>query len=199
MQWYGQISEFWKWGKLSTWLLFEFDRGEPMGSQQVEHYNSQVWREQGEPASRALQQSSLERTRGASKESITTVKSGENKGSQQVEHYNSQVWREQERKREFGWLQNKDTDGLNRSIWSPGMQGDGVCSTVSSVRQAGCQKWHQGYKLHCKMGCHRNPHNVKINSRSRAYQKNICFIVIEMRNLVPCTWKNEENWNILTD
>ena len=66
-----------------------------MGSQQVEHYNSQVWREQGEPARRALQQSSLERTRGASKESITTVKSGENKGSQQGEHYNSQVWREQ--------------------------------------------------------------------------------------------------------
>ena len=56
-----------------------------------------IWsrRTHGEPARRALQQSSLERTRGASKESITTVKSGENKGSQQGEHYNSQVWREQ--------------------------------------------------------------------------------------------------------
>ena len=67
-----------------------------------------------------------------------------------------------------------------------------VCSTVSSMWQAGCQKWHQAYKLHCKMGCHRHPHNMKINSRSRAYQKNICFVIIEMRNLVPCTWKNEK-------
>ena len=43
------------------------------------------------------------------------------------------------------------------------------------------------------MGCHRHPHNVKkINSRSRAYQKNIRFVIIEMRNLVPRTWKNEK-------
>ena len=39
----------------------------------------------------------------------------EDKESQQGEHYSNQAWREQERKREFWWLQNKDSVGLNRS------------------------------------------------------------------------------------
>ena len=79
---------------------------------------------------------------------------------QQGQHYNNQSLRGRERKRQFGWLQKKETVGLNRSAWSPGKQVDRVCLSVPSM-QAGCQKWHQGYELHWKMGCYCDPHIVK--------------------------------------
>ena len=63
----------------------------------------------------------------------------------------NQAWREQEQKQEFWWLQKKHTVRLNWSARSPGMQVDRVCSPVPS-KQAGCQKWHQGYELHWKNG-----------------------------------------------
>ena len=70
---------------------------------------------------------------------IVWILSGEPVDSQQGEHYSNQTWREHERKREFWWLQKKDSVGLNRSSWSPGMQVDRVCSLVP-LTQAGCQK-----------------------------------------------------------
>ena len=85
----------------------------------------------GEPARRALQYSSLERTR------------------------------EKTRRR---WPQKKNTVGLNRSAWFPGKQVDRVCSPVPRM-QAGCQKLHQGYELYWKMGCHSDPHAVKMENQ----------------------------------
>ena len=79
--------------------------------------------------------------------------------SQQGEHYSNQAWIKQERKREFWWLQNKIV--LDRTHL-PDLQ---VCKlTVCSpvpLMQASCQKLHQGYELHWKMGCHSDTHIVK--------------------------------------
>ena len=76
---------------------------------------------------------------------------GEPEEGEQGEHCSNQAWKEQERKREFWWLQKKDSVRLNWSAWSSGKQADRVCSPLPLV-QAGCQKWHRGYELHWKNG-----------------------------------------------
>ena len=82
----------------------------------------------------------------ASKDSITIIRPS--------------AYREQERKREFLWLQEKDSVGWNRSAWSPSKQADRVCSPVPSMQAGWQKKGHQGYELHWKMGCHSDPHIV---------------------------------------
>ena len=59
---------------------------------------------------------------------------GEREESQQGEHYNNQCYRVQNRKREFWWLQKKESVRLNWSAWSPGKPVDRVCSLVLSVQ-----------------------------------------------------------------
>ena len=92
--------------------------------------------------------------------SLYEFSQGEPEESQQRKHYKNQAWRQQAKKGEFWWIQKKYTVGLNRSAWSTGKQVDRVCSPVPSM-QGVCQKWHQGYELHWKMGWNCDPHIVK--------------------------------------
>ena len=45
-EWYVQILEIWRCGKLNSWSLSKFHQGEPKNSQDGDHYNNEAQREQ---------------------------------------------------------------------------------------------------------------------------------------------------------